>query len=41
MVTSVEPGVYLSGCGGIRIEEDLVITDSGAETRGPFPEEIA
>ncbi len=40
MVTSVEPGIYLPEMGGIRIEENILITETGAEVLGPAPKEL-
>ena len=40
MVT-VEPGVYLPGFGGVRIEDTLVVTDDGCRPLTTFPKEVA
>jgi Xaa-Pro aminopeptidase len=39
-VVSVEPGIYLAGLGGIRIEDLVVVTDDGAEVLTPFTKEL-
>jgi len=40
MVVTVEPGVYLSGRGGVRIEDSLVVGDGEAESLTLLPREL-
>ena len=37
MVLTVEPGIYLEDWGGIRIEEDVLVTDTGCEILTHLP----
>ena len=37
MVMTVEPGIYLEGWGGLRLEEDVLVTDYGCEVLTHLP----
>ncbi len=39
-VVTVEPGVYLPGVGGVRIEDTVVVTDEGADALTASPKDL-
>jgi Xaa-Pro aminopeptidase len=40
MVLAIEPGCYIEGGGGLRVEDNFLVTESGAEKLSPFPDGI-
>lgn len=40
MVVTIEPGIYIEGVGGIRIEDTVAVTKTGCEILTPTPKEL-
>lgn len=39
-VITIEPGIYIPGCGGVRIEDDVVVGDTGCRVLTRSPREL-
>ena len=40
MVYTIEPGIYVPNVAGVRIEDDVFVTDDGVEVLTKFPKEL-
>jgi Xaa-Pro aminopeptidase len=39
-VFTIEPGIYVEGLGGVRIEDDVIVRNDGVEVINKSPKEL-
>jgi Xaa-Pro aminopeptidase len=39
-VVTIEPGIYIPGVGGVRVEDVIVVTDNGCEVLTTSPKQL-
>ncbi|MGL4382175.1 MAG: M24 family metallopeptidase, partial [Bacilli bacterium] len=40
MIITIEPGIYIEGLGGVRIEDDILVTSDGYEILNQSPKQL-
>ena len=40
MIFSIEPGIYLTGDTGVRVEDLVLVTEEGVEVLNHYPKEL-
>jgi Xaa-Pro aminopeptidase len=39
-VVTLEPGIYIPGSGGVRIEDDIIVCENGCDVLTTSPKEL-